>query len=52
MVITRNGDILLRKAKETSFEEFSARISKVIQEEGIDIDKVIEEAVEWARKPK
>jgi hypothetical protein len=28
------------------------RIDKVVKEEGIDIDKIVAEAVEWARKSK
>jgi AbrB family looped-hinge helix DNA binding protein len=52
LVLTCDGDILLRKTKSGSIEEFSRRIDKVVQEEGIDIDKIIAEAVEWARKSK
>jgi antitoxin PrlF len=52
LVLTRDGDILLRKTKEPSIEEIGKSISKVIEEEGIDIDKIIAEAIEWARKSK
>ena len=52
LVLTRNGDIMLRKTKEPSIEEIGKSISKVIEEEGIDIDKIIAEAIEWARKSK
>jgi antitoxin PrlF len=52
LVLTCNGAIVLRKTKESSFEEMGKRIDKVVEEEGIDIDKIIAEAVEWARKSK
>ena len=52
LVLTCDGDIVLRKTKAPSVEELSRRIGKVVKEEGIDIDKVIAEAIEWARKSK
>ena len=52
LVLTRDGDILLRKTKEPSLEETGERIDKVIKEEGFDVDKLVDEAVAWARKSK
>ncbi|MCW3995186.1 MAG: AbrB/MazE/SpoVT family DNA-binding domain-containing protein [Candidatus Bathyarchaeota archaeon] len=52
LVLTRNGDILLRKAKEPSIEEAGERIDRLIRAEGIAVDKLVAEAVEWARKTK
>jgi len=52
LLLTRDGDILLRKAKTTSLDEIAERIEKVTAEEGIDVDKLIAEAIEWARKSK
>ena len=52
LVLTRDGDILLRKTKELSLEEIGERIDKVVKEEGIDVDKLVAEAVEWVRKSK
>ncbi len=52
LVLTRDGDILLRKAKGLSLEEAGARIDKVVKDAGIDVDKLVAEAVEWARKSK
>ena len=52
LVLTRDGDILLRKAKELSLDDIAERIDKVAKEEGIDVDKLVAEAVEWARKSK
>ena len=52
LVITKNGDILLRKTKELSLEEVGERIDKYVKEEQIDVDKLVAEAVAWARKSK
>jgi antitoxin PrlF len=52
LVLTRDGDILLRKAKELSLDDIAERIDKVAKEEIIDVDKLVAEAVEWARKSK
>ena len=52
LVLTRDGDMVLRKAKELSLDDISERIDKVVKEEGIDVDKLVAEAVEWARKSK
>ena len=52
LVLTKDGDILLRKAKELSLEEVGVRIDKVVKKEHIDVDKLVAEAVEWARKSK
>jgi hypothetical protein len=51
-VLTRDGDILIRKANELSLDDITERISKVVKEEHIDVDKLVAEAVEWARKSK
>jgi antitoxin PrlF len=52
LVLTRDGDILLRKTKEPTLNDIGNRIDKVVKEENIDVDKLVAEAVEWARKPK
>ena len=52
LVLTRDGDILLRKTEELTLEEIGERIDKTVKEEGIDVDKLVAEAVEWARKSK
>ena len=52
LVLTRNGDILLRKTKEASIWEIAKKIEKVTNEESIDVDTIVAEAVEWARKSK
>ena len=52
LVLTRDGDILLRKTKDLSLKDIGERIDKVVKEEHIDVDKLVAEAVEWARKSK
>ncbi len=52
LVLTCGGDIVLRKTKNMSLDEVAERIEKVTREEGIDVDKLVAEAVEWARKSK
>jgi antitoxin PrlF len=52
LVLTCDGDIVLRKTKEPSIEEIAKDIDEVVKREGIDVEKLIAEAVEWARKSK
>ena len=52
LVLTRDGDIVLRKAKELSLDDIAERVEEVTREERINVDKLVAEAVEWARKSK
>jgi antitoxin PrlF len=52
LVLTCDGDILLRKTKEISMDDIARKIGKTVREEAIDVDKLVAEAVEWARKSK
>jgi antitoxin PrlF len=52
LVLTRNGDILLRKTEEVSIENIAKKIEKVTRKESIDVDKIVAEAVEWAKRSK
>jgi antitoxin PrlF len=52
LVLTRNGDILLRKTREVSIEDIAKKIEKVTRKESIDVDKIVAEAVEWAKRSK
>jgi antitoxin PrlF len=52
LVLTRDGEIVLRKTQELTMDDIARRISKTVQEEHIDLDKLVAEAVEWARKSK
>jgi antitoxin PrlF len=52
LVLTKDGDILLRKTRELSTDDVARKIGKTVREENIDVDKLVAEAVEWARKSK
>ena len=52
LVISRDNEILLKKIEKLSIEEIGERVEKAIKEKNIDIDKLINEAIEWARKLK
>ncbi|XHH08216.1 MAG: AbrB/MazE/SpoVT family DNA-binding domain-containing protein [Candidatus Bathyarchaeia archaeon] len=54
LVLTRDGDILLRKVKETplALEDIAEKIDMVVKEEGVNVDELVAEAVLWARKSK
>jgi antitoxin PrlF len=52
LLLTRDGDILLRKTKNVSIEDIANKIDKATLEKSINIDKIVAEAVEWARKSK
>jgi len=50
LVLTCNEDILLRKNAELSIEDIADKIEKVTSEQSIDVDKIVAESVEWARR--
>lgn len=52
IVMAKNEEILLRKVTELSIEEISGKIEETAKRRGIDVDKVVAEAVRWARKSK
>jgi AbrB family looped-hinge helix DNA binding protein len=52
LVLTRDGDIVLRKTQGLTMDDIARKISKTVQEEHIDVDRLVAEAVEWARKSK
>ena len=52
LVLTYGGDIVLRKAKQVTLDDLGERIDRVVREEHIDVDKLVAEAIEWARKSK
>ncbi len=51
-VIVRDDEIILRKIERLNLSEISSRISSVVEKEDIDVNKLVTEAVEWARKQK
>ena len=52
LVLSRDGEILLRKTEEVSIEEIAEKIERHTKEECIDVDKLVDEAIEWVRKSK
>jgi len=52
LVTSRDKEILIKKIEGLSIEEIGEKIEAVAEEKGIDIDKLIDEAIEWARKSK
>jgi antitoxin PrlF len=52
LVLTRDGDILLRKTKEVTIEDIASKIERATREESIEVDTIVAEAVEWARRSK
>ena len=52
MVVSRDGEILLRKTKKVTIEEIAEKLENQTKKEGIDVDKLIDEAIEWARRSK
>lgn len=52
LVLTRDGDILLRKTQEESIVEIAKKIDKVTKEEQINVDTIVDEAIKWARRSK
>jgi AbrB family looped-hinge helix DNA binding protein len=51
-VIIRENEIILRKVEKLNISDIGSRISSAVEKENIDVDKLITEAVEWARKQK
>ncbi len=51
-VIVRDDEIILRKIERLNLSEISSRISTVVEKEDINVNKLVTEAVEWARKQK
>ena len=52
LVLSRDGEILLRKTEKMSIQEIAERIEKQTRKENVDVDKLLDEAVQWARRSK
>jgi len=52
LVVSRDKEILIKKLRGLSVEEIGAKIETAAKVKGVDIDKLIDEAVEWARRSK
>jgi len=50
VVMLTDDGILLKKLEELSVEEISERIEKTVRKMDIDVDRLIEEAIEWSRR--
>jgi len=50
LVMSRDKEILIKKMERLSIEEIGEKVDKVTKEKGIDVDKLIDGAIEWARK--
>jgi len=52
LVMSRDKEILIRKLEKVSIEEMGEKVETTAREKGIDVDKLIDEAIEWSRKSK
>lgn len=52
LVATGSGKILLSTLEDLSLAEISGRTSTIVENEGIDVPRLVDEAVSWARKEK
>lgn len=52
LVLSRDGEILLRKTEEISIVEIAEKIESETKKECVDVDKLVDEAIEWARRSK
>jgi AbrB family looped-hinge helix DNA binding protein len=49
IVMTRDDEIVLKKARKLRLEELSEKIVGVTERNKIDAEKLIDEAIKWAR---
>jgi len=49
IVMTRDEEIVLKKARRLRLEELSEKIAGAAERNKIDVEKLIDEAVRWAR---
>jgi antitoxin PrlF len=49
IVMTRDEEIVLKKARRLRLEELSEKIAGAAEKNKIDVEKLIDEAVRWAR---
>jgi AbrB family looped-hinge helix DNA binding protein len=52
IVMTRDKAILFKKLTKLSIEEISGKMEEATRKKGINVDKLVAEAVRWARKSK
>jgi len=51
-VIVKGDEIILRKIEKLDISEIGSRVSAIAEKEGVNINSLVEEAIEWARKQK
>jgi|Deesub1362A_J573_1020465.scaffolds.fasta_scaffold13935_1 AbrB family looped-hinge helix DNA binding protein len=51
-VIVKDDEIILRKVEQLNISEVGSKVSAVVEKENINVDILIGEAIEWARKQK
>lgn len=49
LVMTRDSEIVLKKFGEISLEDIAEKVSSFAEKNKIDTDKLIDEAIKWAR---
>ena len=47
-----DDQLVLRKAEEISIEEIAEKVEGKTEENCVDVDKLLDEAIEWARRSK
>jgi AbrB family looped-hinge helix DNA binding protein len=52
LVMSRDKEILIKKLGKLSIEEIGEKIEMTTKEKGIDVDELVDEAIEWVRKSK
>ena len=52
LVVSRGGEILLRKTKKLSIDDLAETLEAQALKQNMDVDEIIDEAVEWARRSK
>ncbi len=52
LVLSRDGDILLRKTKKITIDQIAQKIAYQTADQSIDVDVLIDEAIQWARQSK
>jgi AbrB family looped-hinge helix DNA binding protein len=52
LVMSRDREILIKKLGKLSIEEIGEKIEMTTKEKGIDVDELVDEAIEWVRKSK
>ena len=49
LVMTRDSEVVLKKSGEVSLEDISERVGNVVEKNRINTDRLIDEAIKWAR---